>query len=103
MTEHAAVIFVFFFLAEYASIVIMCIFTSVLFLGGYLFKLDDILYILEICKNLSYSLNFNYNNFTTLGDTNFVIEKLSIPFYLKGFIYSIILGIKTSIMVFIFI
>ena len=36
MTEHAAVIFVFFFLAEYTSILIMCIFTSILFLGGYL-------------------------------------------------------------------
>jgi NADH-ubiquinone oxidoreductase chain 1 len=40
MTEHAAVIFVFFFLAEYASIVLMCIFTSILFLGGYLVNLD---------------------------------------------------------------
>jgi NADH-ubiquinone oxidoreductase chain 1 len=36
MTEHSAVIFVFFFLAEYASIVLICILTSVLFLGGYL-------------------------------------------------------------------
>jgi NADH-ubiquinone oxidoreductase chain 1 len=36
MTEHAAVIFVFFFLAEYGSIVLMCILTSILFLGGYL-------------------------------------------------------------------
>jgi NADH-ubiquinone oxidoreductase chain 1 len=36
MTEHAAVVFVFFFLAEYASIVLMCILTSILFLGGYL-------------------------------------------------------------------
>jgi NADH-ubiquinone oxidoreductase chain 1 len=36
MTEHSAAIFVFFFLAEYASIVLICIFTSVLFLGGYL-------------------------------------------------------------------
>ncbi|VTT60909.1 unnamed protein product [Fusarium fujikuroi] len=40
MTEHAAVIFVFFFLAEYASIVLMCIFTSILFLGGYLLEFD---------------------------------------------------------------
>jgi NADH:ubiquinone oxidoreductase subunit H len=40
MTEHAAVIFVFFFLAEYASIVLMCIFTSILFLGGYSIDLD---------------------------------------------------------------
>ena len=31
MTEHAAVIFVFFFLAEYASILIMCIFISILY------------------------------------------------------------------------
>jgi len=36
MTEHSAVVFVFFFLAEYASIVLICIFTSILFLGGYL-------------------------------------------------------------------
>ena len=36
MTEHSSVIFVFFFLAEYASIVLICIFTSTLFLGGYL-------------------------------------------------------------------
>jgi NADH-ubiquinone oxidoreductase chain 1 len=43
MTEHAAVVFVFFFLAEYASIVLMCILTSILFLGGYLIL--DFLYI----------------------------------------------------------
>src|ERR1700753_4150502 len=36
MTEHSAAIFVFFFLAEYASIVLICIFTTILFLGGYL-------------------------------------------------------------------
>jgi NADH-ubiquinone oxidoreductase chain 1 len=36
MTEHSAAIFVFFFLAEYASILIMCILTSIIFLGGYL-------------------------------------------------------------------
>lgn len=36
MTEHAAVVFVFFFLAEYGSILLMCILISVLFLGGYL-------------------------------------------------------------------
>ena len=49
MTEHAAVIFVFFFLAEYASIVLMCIFTSILFLGGYLVNLDypHLLYLIS--------------------------------------------------------
>lgn len=35
MTEHSAVIFVFFFLAEYASIVLICLQMSVLFFGGY--------------------------------------------------------------------
>jgi NADH-ubiquinone oxidoreductase chain 1 len=36
MTEHSAIIFVFFFLAEYASIILISILTSILFLGGYL-------------------------------------------------------------------
>jgi NADH-ubiquinone oxidoreductase chain 1 len=44
MTEHAAVVFVFFFLAEYGSIVLMCILTSLLFLGGYL-PIYSIMYI----------------------------------------------------------
>ena len=35
-TEHSGMIFVFFFLAEYCSIVLMSTFTSILFLGGYL-------------------------------------------------------------------
>jgi hypothetical protein len=44
MTEHAAVIFVFFFLAEYASIILICILTSIIFLGGYeFFNLDKTL------------------------------------------------------------
>jgi len=42
MTEHSSVIFVFFFLAEYASIVLMCILMSILFLGGYLLIQIDI-------------------------------------------------------------
>src|SRR5205814_317481 len=48
MTEHAAVIFVFFFLAEYASIVLICILTSILFLGGYLLNIVPLLYILYL-------------------------------------------------------
>src|SRR6266513_1099740 len=61
MTEHSAVIFVFFFLAEYASIVLICIFTSILFLGGYLsiFSLDFLL-------NIIYIFNLNVNIFNSL-------------------------------------
>src|SRR6266513_4777004 len=44
MTEHSAVIFVFFFLAEYASIVLICILNSILFLGGYLFDFNFYFY-----------------------------------------------------------
>ena len=36
MTEHSASIFVFFFLGEYASIVLICVLNSILFLGGYI-------------------------------------------------------------------
>jgi NADH-ubiquinone oxidoreductase chain 1 len=35
-TEHSGMIFVFFFLAEYCSIVLMSAFTAILFLGGYI-------------------------------------------------------------------
>jgi NADH-ubiquinone oxidoreductase chain 1 len=57
MTEHAAVVFVFFFLAEYGSIVLMCILTSILFIGGYLL-LDNynIFYIIDfICDKLFFN------------------------------------------------
>lgn len=35
ITEHSGIIFVFFFLAEYCSIVLMSTFTAILFIGGY--------------------------------------------------------------------
>ena len=47
MTEHSSVIFVFFFLAEYASIVLICIFTSTLFLGGYLISISSDFFIVQ--------------------------------------------------------
>ena len=57
MTEHSSVVFVFFFLAEYASIVLICIFTSTLFLGGYLIYLVYNLFVLQGLVN-SISLGF---------------------------------------------
>ena len=56
MTEHAAVFFVFFFLAEYGSIVLMCILTSILFIGGYLFL--DSLVLLSILDTIFSNLLF---------------------------------------------
>jgi len=96
MTEHSAVIFVFFFLAEYASIVLICIFTSILFLGGYLkiFSLDflingffffDIINI-DLFKNIYTEANISFIN--TLLD---------------GLISSLMLGIKSCFLIFVFI
>jgi NADH-ubiquinone oxidoreductase chain 1 len=96
MTEHSAVIFVFFFLAEYASIVLICIFTSILFLGGYLniFSLDflvNILYIFNI---------FNINIF------NYLYNEININFInllFEGLISSLMLGLKSCLLIFVFI
>ena len=92
MTEHAAVIFVFFFLAEYASIVLICILTSILFLGGYLLNFAYIVYLIkEIDPYLYISiLNSGYETF------------LSDPL-IEGLIYGLTLGFKTCIMIFVFI
>ena len=90
MTEHAAVIFVFFFLAEYASIVLICTLISVLFLGGYLYINIDLGYIF-------WYTSFDYYLYWINGPS--VLEN---PF-IQGFIYSSTLGLKSSAMIFIFI
>lgn len=87
MTEHSAAIFVFFFLAEYASIVLICIFTSILFLGGYLpfFSYDSFF-------NILYYFDFEIN------DRSFLFTIIS-----EDLLYSICLGLKTSFLIFAFI
>jgi NADH-ubiquinone oxidoreductase chain 1 len=126
MTEHAAVIFVFFFLAEYASIMLICILTSILFLGGYLLNVVPLLYVLyfldiftmiifnivdyfisifyESTNNnnnnlLDYFTNENFKYFVQSLDNNMIINNPLI----EGIICGVILGIKSSIMVFVFI
>lgn len=93
MTEHAAVIFVFFFLAEYASIVIMCILTSILFFGGYLINFD-ILYWIDLVNTYIFNIDTTTTEFDSLKETGSV---------LSGLLYSISLGVKSSFMVFVFI
>src|SRR6201996_9548089 len=87
MTEHAAVIFVFFFLAEYASIVLICILNTILFLGGYLLNFTYVNYIIS-----GFSTDLNQNSL------NLVTYPL-----IEGMIYGLTLGIKSCIMIFIFI
>jgi len=96
MTEHSAVIFVFFFLAEYASIVLICIFTSILFLGGYLkmFSLDFLIngfFFFDII-NLDFIKNIYTESHISFVNT-----------LLDGLISSLMLGIKSCLLIFVFI
>lgn len=126
MTEHAAVIFVFFFLAEYASIMLICILTSILFLGGYLLNIVPLLYILyfvdiitiiivnvldyffsimfgsslgNFANNIDYFSNEHFKYFICSISDNKVMNNPLI----EGIFCGIILGIKSSLMVFVFI
>lgn len=96
MTEHSAVIFVFFFLAEYASIVLICIFTSILFLGGYLK-----MFSLDLFVN-----GFLFFNLIDIDFLNFIYADTNINFFsvvLQGLVSSLMLGLKSCIMIFVFI
>jgi len=90
MTEHSAVIFVFFFLAEYASIVLICTLTSILFLGGYLLNCMPLLYVMQ---EIDYTFIENPDKF---------FELLSYPL-IEGLISGLSLGFKSCIMIFTFI
>jgi NADH-ubiquinone oxidoreductase chain 1 len=95
MTEHAAVIFVFFFLAEYASIILICILISVLFLGGY-----DILNIYNIS-------NFNFFN-PEYTISNNIFELLfsrnnGNDYFIKELLYGLSLSVKSCLLIFAFI
>ena len=90
MTEHAAVIFVFFFLAEYASIVLMCILTTILFLGGYLYNYMSLFSLMQY-------INFEFYI------TNLDSESLFSDPLIEGLLYGLSIGVKSCIMIFIFI
>ncbi len=108
MTEHAAVIFVFFFLAEYASILLICILTSTLFLGGYLYDLTiftylvDYIYYPTILNDIIdyFYVTYLYEPIST-SRIDYLISFLS-PL-LTGMVYGLSLGLKSCVMVFIFI
>lgn len=87
MTEHSAAIFVFFFLAEYASIILICIFTSIFFFGGYLPFFSS--------ENIMSFFDFEFDN-TEANDDIFL------PLF-EGLFNSLSLGLKASVLIFAFI
>lgn len=83
MTEHAAVIFVFFFLAEYGSIVLICILNTMLFLGGYV---------------LDYTLLSYFFNLVGYEGSNILNSPV-----IEGMLSGLTLGVKSCVMIFVFI
>ncbi|CAG7932797.1 unnamed protein product [Penicillium olsonii] len=85
MTEHSASVFVFFFLAEYASIILICVLNSILFFGGYLCIIP-----VELLIDILYTL-FGINS-SILQDifVNFSSSPLNLAF-------------KTALLIFVFI
>ena len=121
MTEHAAVIFVFFFLAEYASIVLMCLLISILFLGGYNFNFSIVSSLVVFINNIyEFILELidpmyagediiNVNRYKQIeseilrSDVDTYFENLLSNPLTENVVYASILGIKTVIMIFVFI
>jgi NADH-ubiquinone oxidoreductase chain 1 len=85
MTEHSAIIFVFFFLAEYASIILICSLNSILFLGGYLciIPLDILINILNLFFDVRSTIL--YDLFINISSS------------------SLNLALKTAVLIFVFI
>jgi NADH-ubiquinone oxidoreductase chain 1 len=98
MTEHSASIFVFFFLGEYSSLILMSAFMSIFFLGGYLcpnlhnivldpflsvyyyftsFDLSHTLYMLgDVYYQMGYVFNLENNSKPDIEYLNFESEIL---------------------------
>jgi NADH-ubiquinone oxidoreductase chain 1 len=97
MTEHAAVVFVFFFLAEYGSIVLICTLSTILFLGGYLLlDLSDLFNLINYISYNIFSINI-YHYLPYMGGFFFKNPTL------EGLLYGLSIGLKSSFMIFVFI
>jgi NADH-ubiquinone oxidoreductase chain 1 len=114
MTEHAAGIFVFFFLAEYASIILMCMLISIVLLGGYeIFSIIYLLhlpfvYIIDVTNYIIYLISHtgSFNESLALDSfsaSNTLFIEYILNNNLLSFLYSSSLSYKTYAMVFLFI
>ncbi len=81
-------------MAEYASLVLICILISILFLGGYLydyFPLTGLMFSLMEYIDFEYYINNLHN------------ESIFLSPLMEGLLYGLALGIKSCIMIFVFI
>jgi len=122
MTEHSASVFVFFFLGEYCSLILMSALMTIFFLGGYLSP--DVLTLVSpnININSTYSLetfessdsihqlysNEQLSSLTWLGHIDFLSDSYNKAIYswilfLDKFEDSFTFGFKIIIVVFLFI
>ncbi len=90
MTEHSAVIFVFFFLAEYASIVLICILNTILFFGGYLY-ID----LIDTCDKIL--------SFISFGELELEYSISTNNLFINGLLSALFFGLKVIVFIFIFI
>jgi NADH-ubiquinone oxidoreductase chain 1 len=121
MTEHSAVVFVFFFLAEYTSIVIICYISSIIFFGGYLniFGIFNQIYIIFFNifnLQLIYIIFYKYIvlieiDFKTIIEEDYIYLyediiniyiNLKENIFIKNYISSFNIGLKTCILIFMF-
>ena len=92
MTEHSAVIFVFFFLAEYSNIILISTLTAILFLGGYLLpSIPWTAYLFSVANLDLFSLT-NIIGFTSMPAS-----------LVNGALNGLVLGFKATAVVFLFI
>jgi NADH-ubiquinone oxidoreductase chain 1 len=112
MTEHSAAIFVFFFLAEYASIILMCILISITLLGGYeIFSIiyflqqnlsNIVIIIIEIIKFLT-NIDLNYENNLYSDVFLYYLNNIINNNIYFSVLNAIILSIKSLLLIFAFI
>jgi NADH-ubiquinone oxidoreductase chain 1 len=107
MTEHGASIFVFFFLGEYSSLILMSAFMTVFFLGGYHglsfsnpFEFSSFFYIFRSSDHLM-ALSHFFEDITYFSSFYSTFD--SIHFMIGNILSTLIFGIKTVLVSFLFI
>jgi len=103
MTEHSASVFVFFFLGEYSSLILMSAFMTLFFLGGYHFPNlhDNIVDLFNFLLNSFHPVSI-YQDFSVFLYHKYIILN-TVSLFLDKLLGSYIFGFKVIIIVFIYI